>query len=94
MSSTELGNPGRTYIAFRLAEGKGSIAVVATLDPEGGGRFPWAIWYHEQAPHGSYLKAPAEYARLNPETATALIALIQAGQPLPPEFVATLPLVL
>ena len=95
MPDHELGNEGPKYIAFRLAENGGFLAVVAALDRDDTARFPWATWYHEEAPQGKYLKAPGEYARLviSPERAITMINLIKARRPLPPDFVAGLPLV-
>ena len=85
--------------AAPLLEGAASpafaLVVVAALDRDDTARFPWATWYHEQAPQGKYQKAPAEYARLviSPIRAMPVIDLIKAGRPLPPDFVAALPVV-
>ena len=94
MPSLEPGDSPK-YIAFRVAENGGFLAVVATLDPDDTARFPWATWYHEHALHGKYQRAPAEYARLyvNPARAAAMVALIKDGRPLPVDFVAGLPIV-
>jgi len=95
MPSLESGDKGPKYIAFRLSENGGFLAVVAALDPDDTARFPWATWYHEHAPHGKYQKAPAEYARplINPMRGVAMIELIKTGRPLPLDFVAGLPLI-
>jgi len=94
MSSVEPLDDGRKFIAFRLVEaGDDYLVVVATIDPQDGGRFPWSTWYYTDSPHGSYQKAPSAYALLNSATAITMIDLIKAGRPLPPEFVAGLPLV-
>ena len=95
MPSLESGDKGPKYIAFRLSENGGFLAVVAALDPDDTARFPWATWYHEHAPHGKYQKAPAEYARLliTPMRGVAMIELIKTGRPLPLDFVAGLPLI-
>jgi len=95
MPGFESGHEDPKYIAFRLSENGGYLAVVAALDPDDTVRFPWATWYHEQAPQGQYQKAPADYARLliSPELAIAMVDLIKARRALPPDFVATLPIV-
>jgi hypothetical protein len=95
MPGFESGHEGPKYIAFRLSENGGYLAVMAALDPDDTVRFPWATWYHEHAPQGKYQKAPADYARLfiSPERAIAMVDLIRARRALPPDFVATLPIV-
>ena len=95
MTGLESGDQGPKYIAFRLAENGGFLVVVAALDRDDTARFPWATWYHEHAPQGKYQKAPAEYARLviSPIRAMPMIDLIKARRPLPPDFVAGLPLI-
>ena len=95
MPTLESEDKGPKYIAFRLSENGGFLAVVAALDPDDTARFPWATWYHEHVPHGKYQKAPAEYARLliNPMRGVAMIELIKTGRPLPLDFVAGLPLI-
>ena len=53
------------YIAFRTAGGDGRLlTVVAELDPDDGSRFPWAMWYHEQAPKGEFSQVSANYRQL------------------------------
>lgn len=88
-----LGVEGPKYIAFRVAEGDRCVTVVATIEPDPAARFPWGWWYSELAPDGEYLKVPSAYAYVGEALATEMIGCIRAGQQLPLEFVAALPLV-
>ena len=93
MPDHESGNKSPNFIAFRIREPDGQLlTVVAALDPDHDGRFPWATWYHEQAPTGEFKKVPGNYREMAISDAVAktMIELIRAGRPLPPEFVAGL----
>ena len=84
------------YIAFRTTgDGGLLLTVIAKLQPEDGARFPWGMWYHEQAPDGNFNKVPCSYMQLRIEKGVAemMIDLIKLGRFPPPEFVAHLPLI-
>ena len=91
--------PASRAVGFRIVPlALATPATRATPTSPGGRRprsprFPWARWYSELAPDGEYLKAPLEYVRLSRAAATEMIQLIKAGQPLPPQFVSSLPVV-
>jgi hypothetical protein len=100
---TSAGNGGRkrawpypAYIAFRTADNGGCLlTVVAALEPDDGCRFPWAIWFHEQAPDGEYRKVPGKFFDLGiSETiGKTMIESIKGGRPLPSEFETQLPII-
>jgi hypothetical protein len=93
MPDHESGDNGPNFIALRIREADGQLlTVVAALDPDHDCRFPWATWYHEQAPTGEFKKVPGGYPEMAISDAVAktMIELIRAGRPLPPEFVAGL----
>ena len=93
MPDHESGNNSPKVIAFRVMEPDGQLlTVVATLHSNPAGRFPWATWYHEQAPTGEFKQVPGKYREMaiRDTVAKTMIELIRAGRPLPLEFVAGL----
>lgn len=81
------------YIAFRVPEGDGLVAVIAAVvEPRDGASMPWAKWYSELASDGEFRKVPSDWHRLKmtPSLARWLIEWIQAGRRLPDELVAQL----
>ena len=94
MPDQESGYKSPNFIAFRIREADGQLlTVVAALDPDYHDcRFPWATWYHEQARAGEFKKVPGNYREMaiSDAAAKAMIALVRAGFPLPPEFAAGL----
>ena len=96
MPGTQSGADHPNYIAFRRADDGGRLlTVVAALEPEDGSLFPWATWYHEQAPRGEFRKISGRFIRLRIDgpVAKTMIDLIKVGRSLPTEFVAKLPIV-
>jgi hypothetical protein len=85
------------YIAFRIADDEGGrpLTVVAHLEPGERSAFPWARWYHEQAPHGELRKVPGTYMSLglSEPIARTMIDSIKAGRVLPSDFVSQLQIV-
>ena len=93
MPDHESGNNSAKVIAFRVMEPDGQLlTVVAALEPDHDCRFPWATWYHEQAPTGEFKQVPGKYREMaiRDTVAKTMIELIRAGRPLPLEFVAGL----
>jgi hypothetical protein len=93
MPDHESGQNSPNFIAFRITEPDGQLLpVVAALEPDHDCRFPWATWYHEQAPTGEFKKVPGKYREMAISDAVAktMIELIRAGRSLPPELVAGL----
>ena len=81
------------YIAFRVADGRRSLAVIAAIRAGNHTGPPWAFWHSKQAPWGELKRVPGDYVYLGIDefTAKRMINLIAGGKSLPDEFIEQMP---
>jgi hypothetical protein len=81
------------YIAFRVADRRRSLAVIAAIRPGNHTGPPWAFWHSKVAPWGELKRVPGDYVYLGIDefTAKRMINLIARGKSLPDEFTVRMP---
>ena len=81
------------YLAFRVVDGRRSLAVIAAIRPGNHTGLPWAFWHSKLAPWGELKRVPGDHVYLGIDefTAKRMINLISGGKSLPDEFIGRMP---